>query len=147
MWYLQFMIKFVLTLDTKNKYHWGLYYMVQWFCHISFRQCDKWTSYFGQWVWHSIWSPNKYKSLWPLFHDSIILSYIFKIFGYTSMIIWYNESVCPTFAPQKINVGQWDLHFTVQWFLLIWLRCFLCCKSAGAYIWPQINTGHYAFEP
>ena len=116
------MIQYDLTFDLKiNVGHCDLYFMVQWFCVISWRLFDVWTSYFGimcqydqpfdlkmnvchcdlyfmvQWccliswktiwcmniiiwdyesVWPEVWPQNKYRSLWPIFHGPMILSYI-----------------------------------------------------------------------
>ena len=56
----------------------------------------------------------KWRSLWPIFHGPVILPYIVKTF------------ICQhdlTFD-LKINVGQCDLYFMVQWFYLVSWRLF-----------------------
>ena len=56
------------------------YFTVQWFCLISWRLFDVWTSYFGimsQYDLTCVWPQNKCRSLWPIFHDPVILPFLF----------------------------------------------------------------------
>ena len=73
-----------------NVGHCDLYFMVQWFCHISWRLFDVWTSLFRI---MNQYDPKfdlkiKYRSLWPIFHGPVILPYILKTIWCMNIIIW-----------------------------------------------------------
>ena len=69
-------------------------------------------------VWPDIRPQNKCRSLWPIFHDPVILLYVFKTIWCMYNILWDYESVWPEVWP-KINVGHCVLYFMVQWFCLV----------------------------
>ena len=107
-----------------------LYFTVQWFCLISWRQFDVCTSYF--------WSMNQYD---PTFDLIINVSHCdlyfmvqwlclkpWRLLPCMNIIIWDNESVWPDAWPQN-NEGHCDLYFTVQWFCLKSWRLFDVCTS------------------
>ena len=132
-----------------NVGHYDLYFMVHWFCLISWRL---WYINTILWdyesVWPEVWPQNKCRSLWPIFHGPVILPYILKTIWYKNTILWDYELVWPDVWP-KINVGHCDLYFMAQWF---------CLKSWRLFdIWPpyfgimiqyapmfdlKINVGH-----
>ena len=102
-----------------------LYFMVQWFCLISWRLFDIWTPYF--------WIMSQYDPMFDLktnvchcdlyfmVHWFCLMSW--KLFsGWTSYfgtMSQYN----PT-SDIKIFIGHCDLYFMVQWFCLISWRLF-----------------------
>ena len=66
-----------------NVGHCDLYSMVQWFCLISWRLiwCMNiiiW-DYESVWpkVWPDVWPQNKCRSMWPIFHGPVTLSYLY----------------------------------------------------------------------
>ena len=71
-------------------------------------------------VWHNIWLQNKSRSLWPIFHGPVILSYtcILKTFDIWTPYFRIMSQYEPMFD-LKIFVGDCDLCFMVQWFCLI----------------------------
>ena len=102
-----------------------LYFMVQWFCLISWKTI--WCMYIILWeyesVWQDIWPQNYCRSLWSIFHGPVILPYILKTIWCMNIIIWDYESVWPTFY-LNTNVGHCDLYSMVQWFCLLTWRWF-----------------------
>ena len=100
------------TFDLKiNVGHCDLYFMVQQFCLILWRQ-----DYES--VWHDIWPKNKCRSLWPILHGPVILPYILKTVWYMNTILWDYETVWPDVWPQNV-CSTCDLYFMVHWFCLI----------------------------
>ena len=94
-----------------NFVSWGegqsdLYFMVQWFCLISWRLFDGWTSYLGNGpVWHRNWPHYIHVGQWPIFHGPVILSYILKTIWWINVrlgIIVHFDS-----KDYEIYVGQW----------------------------------------
>ena len=89
-----------------NVGHYDLYFMFQWFCLISWRLFDVWTSYFGiELVWPKIWPQNKCRSLWPIFHGPVSLPYILKTIWCMNIVLWDYDSVWPYVWPQ--NKSRW----------------------------------------
>ena len=76
-----------------------LYFMVQWFCLISWRLFDACTSYFGIMnQYDSMINPqSKRRSLWPIFHSPVILPCLLKTIWCMIIIIRVYESVWPLF--------------------------------------------------
>ena len=76
--------------------HCDLYFMVQWFwvilktiwCMNIILQ-DYWS------VWSDIWPKSKCKSLWPIFHGTVILPYILKTIWCIYIVLWDYESIWP----------------------------------------------------
>ena len=140
------MSQFDPTFDLKrNVGHCDLYFMVQWFCLISWRLFDIWTPYFGiMSQYDPMFDPkNNCRSLWPIFHGPVILPYIFKIIWYMNTILLFYESVWLDIWP-KINVGHCDLYFMVQWICLIswklfssWTIYFGNMSQYDPNVWPQ----------
>ena len=80
-----------------------LYFMVQWFCLISWKTI--WCMNIILWdyesVWPDLWPQNKCRSLWPIFHGPVILLYNLKTIWYINIILWDYESVWPDIWPQN----------------------------------------------
>ena len=83
--------------------------MVQWFCLVSWRLFDVWTSYFGIVTQYDMTFNLKYKyrSLWPIFHGPVILPYILKTIWYMNTILWNYESVWPGVWPKNKCRSLW----------------------------------------
>ena len=119
------MIQYDPTLDLKiNVGHWPIFHgqMIL----PNTLKIDVWTSLFGirsRYDPPEVWPQNKYRSLWSIFHGSVILLYILKTIWCMNIILWDYGLVWPTFD-LKINVGLCDLYFMVQWFCLISPRLF-----------------------
>ena len=135
-----------------NVAHCDLYFMVQWFCRISWRLFDARTSWFGimsqydlkinighydlyfmvQWfciisktvrcmniilwdngsVWPDVWPQNRCRSMLPIFHGPVVLSYISKTIWCMSVIFQIMRQCDPNFD-LKVNISQHDLYFMV----------------------------------
>ena len=96
--------------------------MVHWICLISWRVFDVFNIILKDYasVWHDIWPPIKCRSLWPIFHDPVILSYIWNSIWWMKSYFW-KMSPCNTTFDLKINLGHSDLHFfRVEWFLFFY---------------------------
>ena len=65
----------------------------------------------------------KWRSAWPIFDGPVILPYILNTIWCMHIILWAMNQYDPTFD-LKINVGQCDLYFMVQWFCLTSWRLF-----------------------
>ena len=76
-----------------------LYFMVQWFCLISWRLflCMNIILWDYESAWPDIWPQNKCRSLWPLFHGPVILSYILKT-------IWCMNIIHRDYEPLRLDV-------------------------------------------
>ena len=128
---------------------WPIYDTVQWFCVISWRLFDIWTSLVG--------SMNQYDPTfdlkinvghWPIFHGPVILPYILKTIWYMNILSWKYESVWLDVWPQ-INVGHCDLYFMVHWFCLkswrlfdVWTLWFTIMSQYDPMFDLKINIGH-----
>ena len=130
-----------------NVGHCDLYFMVQWFCLISWKTvwCMKIILQDYESVWPDIWPTNKCRSLWPIFHGPVILPYILKTVWYMKTILSYYES---WMFDLKINVGRFDLYFMVQWFWFIswrlfdiWTPYFGIMSQYGPMFDPKIIVG------
>ena len=125
--------------------HCDLYFMVQWFCLISWRLFDVLTSFFG--------IMNQYD---PTFNLKINvghcdLYFMVQWFCVTSWIlfdVWTSIfGIMGQYDARfdlKINVGLCDLYFMVQWFCLIsptlfdaWVSYFQIMRQFDPKIWPQ----------
>ena len=107
-----------------------LYFTVQWFCLISWRLFDVYTSYFG--------SMNQYD---PTFDLEINVGHcdLYSMVQWFCLISWRLFDVwtilfgiTSQYDPNvdlKINIGHYDLYFMVQWFCLISWRLFDICTS------------------
>ena len=82
--------------------------MVQWFCHISWRLFDVWSSYFGIMSQYDLtWPQNKCRSLWPIFHCPVILPYMLKTVSCMNIILRDYDSVWPDVWPQNKSMSLW----------------------------------------
>ena len=99
--------KFYLKINIG---HCDLYFMAQWFCFTSWRLFDVWTSYFGikGSVWPDVWPQNKCRSMWPIFHGPVTLSYLLM---HESQILRYRQ--CDPNFDLKVNISQHDPYFMV----------------------------------
>ena len=144
------MSQYDTTFDLKiNVGHCDLYFIVQWFCLISWRLFDVWTSYFRimiqydptfdlkinvghcdlyfmvQWFWHIL------KTIW-----------------YMNTILWYYESVWPDVWPKNKCRSLWPIFHgpVILPYILktIWYMntILLFYESVWPDIWPKINVGH-----
>ena len=71
-----------------------LYFMVQWFCPISWKLFDGWRPYLDEghtWdnelVWHKDWPHKIYIGQWPIFHSPVILLNILKTIRWRNVIL------------------------------------------------------------
>ena len=99
--------------------HCDLYFMVQWFCLISWiyllDKCNTWDI---NSMWPNEWPLTISRSLWPIFHASVILPYILNT------ICWINVTPgilvpCDPMNDHLLYLGHCDLYFMLQWFCLI----------------------------
>ena len=98
------------THDLKiNVGHCDLYFMVQWFCVVSWRLIWCMNINLGDFgsVWPDVWPKNKCMSLWPIFHGPLILPYISKTIWWRSVIFLDNEKVWPKPWPQNKYRSTW----------------------------------------
>ena len=153
-----------------------LYFMVKWFCLISWRLISVRTSLFGimsqydlkfglkinighcdlyfivqyfvlyletiwcmniiLWdygsVWPDVWPQNKCRSIWPIFHGPVILSYISKTVWCVSVIISDNETMWPKLWPQSKYMSTWPVCYG----LVIWLNIVTGWLSSTTVHWP-----------
>ena len=94
-------------------------------------------------VWFDAWPQNKNGSLWPIFHGSVILRYIFKTYWCINMIPWNNESVWLDALPQNKTVSLWPV-FHGSMILPYILKAIWCInmilwvnESVWLDAWPQ----------
>ena len=101
------------------------YFTVQWFCLISWRLFDVWTSYFGIMSQYDLTcdlriNVGHYDLYFTVQWFCLISWRLFDVwtsyFGIMSQYHWMVDL--------KINVGHCDLYFIVQWFCLIFWRVF-----------------------
>ena len=110
----------------KNVGHCDLYFLVQWFCHVSWRLFDVWTSYFG--------IISEYGTTFDL-KINVGLCDLYFMVQWFCFIFWRLFDICtPYFGIMsqydpmfdlKIFVGHCNLHFMVQWFYLISWKLFI----------------------
>ena len=117
-----------------------LYFMVQWFCLISWRLFDVCTSYFG--------SMNQYDLRFDL---KINVSHcdLYSMVQWFCLISWRLFDVWIGMMSQydpkfdlKINIGHYDLYFMAQWFCLVSWRLFDVCTS----YFGSMNQYHQMFD-
>ena len=139
-----------------------LYFMVQWFCLVSWRLFYVWTSYFGILSQYDTTFDLKINvghcDLCFMIQLFCLISWIFDVWtSYFGLMSQYD-----TMFDLKINVGHCDLYFMVHWFCLIswklfhgpvillyilktiqWLSILLWdLESVWPDFWPKINVGH-----
>ena len=91
--------------------HYDLYSMVQWFCITSWRLFDVWTSILWDYgsVLRDVWPQNKCRSMWPIFHGPVTVSYNSKTIWCMSVILSDNETVWPKLWPQSKYKSTWHI--------------------------------------
>ena len=105
-------------IDVKIYLCWcDLYIMVQWFC-LEYYLLDKCHTWDISSMWPNEWPLTISRSLWPIFHGSVILPYILNT------ICWINVTPgillpCDPMNDHLLYLGHCDLYFMVQWFCLI----------------------------
>ena len=113
-----------------NVGHCDLYFMVQWFCLVSWRLFDVWTSLFG--------SMNQYDLTFALRLNVGHCNRYFMVHWFC-LISWRPFDVRTSYFGimgqydqtfvLRINVDHCALYFMVQWFCLISWRLFDVCTS------------------
>ena len=107
--------------------HCDLYFMVQWFFVTSWRLFEDcmiiilWD--YGS-VWPDVWPKNICRSMWPIFHGPVTLSYISKTIWCMSVIFSDNETVWPKLWPQVKYKSTWPIFHSLvlllNIFKIIW---------------------------
>ena len=140
------MSQYDTTFDLKiNVGHCDLYFMVQWFCLISWRLFDVWTSYFRI---MSQYDPTFDLKINVGHCDLYFMVQWFCLISWRLFDVWTSyfrimSQYDPTFD-LKLNVGHYDLYFMVQWFLP-YISKTICSiniilqdyESVWHNIWPQ----------
>ena len=112
-------------IDVKIYLCWcDLYFMVQWFCHISWiHLLDKCHTWDISSMWPNEWPLTISRSLWPIFHASVILPFIFITISWRIVIpgLLY---LCDKMIYIQIHLGQCDLYYMVEWFRHITWKLF-----------------------
>ena len=121
--------------------HYDLYFMAQWFCLVSWRPFDVWTSFFGIMIQDD-----------PTFDLKINVGHCdlyfmvkwfcliyWRLFAVWTQLIGIMSQHDPKFD-FKLNIGHCDLYFMVQWFCLISWRLFDVRTSLSGImsIWPDV---------
>ena len=112
------------TFDLKinvHVCHWPIFH-VQWFCVISWRQFDLWTSYFGsigRYDQTFDLKINVHVCHWLIFHGPVILPYIWKTIWWISVYFQIMRQGDQDFD-LKMNVGQHGLVILLNIFKIIW---------------------------
>ena len=60
-------------------------------------------------VWPDVWPQNKCRSMWPIFHGPVTLSYNSKTIWCMSVIFSDNETVWPKLWPQSKYKSTWPI--------------------------------------
>ena len=142
------MNKYDLRFDLKiNAGHCDLCFIVQWFCLVSWRLFDVWTSLFGIMNQHDLTFDLKiivgHCDLY--FLVQWFLCYILKIVWCMNIIIWDYESVWPDIWPQNNCRSLWPifygpviLHYILKTICYMYMNIILRDYwSVWPDIWPQ----------
>ena len=138
-----------LMLDLKIKVgQCNLYFMVQWFCLISWRLFDVLTWYLGIMSQYDLMLDLEIKvGHWPLFHGSLILPYILKKIWCINMTCWNNESVWLDAWPQNKSGSLWPIchgSLILPYILKTnWCINMTCWNNESVWLdaWPQNKSG------
>ena len=118
-WYFGIMSQYDPTSDLKVFVgHCDLYFMVHWICLISWRLLMYEHHTLGLWV--SMTFDLKCRSLWPIFHDPVILPYILN----TNSIWWMNVILLKN---GSVLYDLWFLWF-LFFYILLWKTFVLLAK-------------------
>ena len=124
--------KFDLKINVS---HCDLYFMVQWFCLISWRLFDIWPPYFG--------IMSQYGPMFDIKinvgqYDLYFMVQWFCLISWRLFDIWTPYfgimSQYDLMFDLKINVGHCDLYFIVHWFCLISLYLVDECHTFGKWV-------------
>ena len=100
--------------------HYDLYFMVKWFCLISWKLFSGWTSYFGIMSWYD---PTYDLQIFVGRCDLYFRVHCICPLSWRLYDVWTSYfriiSEHDTILDLEINVGHFDLYFMVQWFCLI----------------------------
>ena len=118
-----------------NVGHCDLYFMVQWFCLISWRLFDVWTPLFG--IMSRV--DPKFDLKINVGHcDLYFMVQWFCLISWRLFDIWTPFfGIMSQYDPMfdlKINVGHCDLYFIVHWFCLISLYLMDECHTFGKWV-------------
>ena len=118
-----------------------LYFIVQWFCLISWRLFDVCTSYFGSMNQHDPTFDLKINvGHWPIFHGPMILPYILKTIWCMNIIIWDYESVWPKVWPQNKYRSLWPIFHgpVILPYILKTIWCMYIILREYESVWPDV---------
>ena len=112
------------TCGSWSEGHHELYFTVQWFCLISWRQSDVCTSYLG--------SINQYGPMFDLkinvgHCDLYSMVQWFWLISWRLFDVWTLFRIMSQYDPKldlKINISHCDIYFMVQWFCITSWRLF-----------------------
>ena len=124
--------------------HSDLYFIGQWFCHISWRQ--RWMNvklfdYVS--VWTNLWPQNKCWSQWHIFHHPVILPYILKTTWWMSIKLIGNVSVWHNLLPLTECTYRWQwpiFHSQVILLLLKTIWCMTIKPLNNESVWCRLLT-------
>ena len=139
-----------LTYGSWSKGHHDLYFMVQWFCLISWRLFYIWTQCFR--------IMSGYDTTFDLkinvgHYDLYFMFQWFCLISWSLFDVWTPYyGIMSQYDPMfdlKINLGHCDLYFMVQWFCLIswrlfavWTSYFRIMSQYDPTFYLKINVGH-----
>ena len=114
-------VSMTLMFDLKKFVaHCDLYFMVQWFCLISWKLFSGWTSYFGI---MNQYDPTCDLQIFVGHCDLYFMVHWICPLSWRLFDVWTSYfqimSHCDKTVDLEINVGHCDLYFMVQWFCLI----------------------------
>ena len=120
-------------------HHCDLYFMVQWFCLISWRRMNI-IIWDYESVWPEVWPQNKYRSLWPIFHGRVILHYILKTIWCMNIILWDYGSVWPDIWPKNKCRSIWPIFHGPVILPCIWktIWCMNIILWFYGPVWPEV---------
>ena len=147
------MSQYDTTFDLKiNVGHCHQYFMVQWFCLISWRLFDIWTPYFGI-MSQYVWPKNECRTLWPIFYGPVIFPCILKTIWYMNTILWDYESVWADVWPKNKCRSLWPIfHGPVILPYILTTIWYLNTYFGIIVIWPEVwpknkcNCDLYLFQ-
>ena len=93
-----------------NVGHCDLYFMVKWFCLISWRLFAIWTPQFGIMSQYGpVFDLKISRSLWPIFPGPVILPYILRSFWCMNIVLQDYESIWSDIWPQNKCRWMWPI--------------------------------------
>ena len=124
------------------------YVTVHWFCLISWRLFDVWTSHFGIMSQYDLTCDLKINvGHWPIFHGPVILPYILKSVWYMNILLRNCESVWLDVWPQNKYRSLWPIVHgpVILPYILktIWTSYFGIMSEYDTTFDLKINVGHY----